>query len=319
MRGPLSIQDAGDIIRMIHGSPIGAISKSLRGFLIPDDGYEFIVADFAAIEARVLAWLAGEDSVLDIFRGDGKLYERMAAEMFGVEVAKVTKAQRQQAKVACLACGYQGSVGAFQALAANYGVKLSDDEVKRIVELWRAANPNIRALWKELERAAIAAVKSPETIVEAAGGKIKFRKKGSHLLCRLPSGRVLTYPFAVVRPKTVKLPDREPWVTEELRFWSLELGQKWMEIGTYGGSLTENVVQAISRDLLVEAMLRLEAAQYPIALHVHDEVVVEVRKGSESFNELLLCEVTEIMSMVPAWAEGLPLGVEAWRGGRYGK
>lgn len=315
-------------IRKRWGSPLSTISKCLRGFLVASALCVLIVADFNAIEARVLTWLTDGD--LSIFDDDP--YKAVAGEMFGVPKDEVTPEQRQLGKVAMLACGYQGGVGAFQTMAKTYGVSVTDEVAQRVVELYRAANPNVVRFWKEIERAAIKAAMKPGEVVKVAAGRIAFRKVGSHLLCQLPSKRVITYPFARVGRKTVRLKDREPFEVDELRYGSQEVWGWNEETGTYGGKLAENVVQGIARDLLVNSMMLLDASGAAIVAHVHDEIVIEVPEYDTSSmapdmwpgapysgTRMTIEEVVRVMEKAPVWAAGLPLKVEAWKGKRYGK
>lgn len=314
-----------DYIDAIYGPTMDAIADCMRGMIVPAPGHDFVAADFSAVEARVLAWLAGEESVLDIFRGHGKIYEHAAAGIYHVPMDTVTKNQRQIGKVAVLALGYGGGIGAFQSMAKNYGIKVPDAEADEIKSAWREAHPNIVSYWYEVERAAIEALTSKGTVYAGpAGRQVAFRKSGSFLWCKLPSGRCLCYPYPEIRTVTT------PWGAEKdaLTYMTVvadtkgkilpdpNSSGKWCRISTYGGSLAENLTQAVARDLLAEAMVRLESAKFPIVFHVHDEVITEVPKDSPADT---LARVERIMSEVPAWATGLPLAAEGWRGPRFRK
>ena len=315
---PHEVQDAiqlivaGDVdfLDMMYGHPMSVISSCLRGLIQAAPGHELMTVDFASIEARVVAWQAGEERVLEVFRGDGKIYEHAAAGIYGVPMEKVTKDQRFIGKVACLALGYGGAVKAFQAMAKNYGVVIKEEHAEEIKTNWRAANPHIVQFWYDLENAAIDAVRRPGVKVKA-GKHLMFVKTGSFLWCRLPSGRSLCYPYPSIKDKMT------PWgqMKPALHFKGVDpISHKWCEQTTYGGKLAENTVQGVARDLLSEAMLRVEKAGIPVIMHVHDECVCEVPIGTgnlQAFEAL----VTE----VPSWAYGLPINAEGWIGKRYRK
>lgn len=340
-----------EAIKNRAGAPLSAISDCIRGMLRARPGYEFIACDFSAIEARVIAWLAGEERVLEVFRGDGKIYELSAADVYGCKKEDITKEdpRRQVGKVTILAFGYQGGVGAVQTMARGYGVKLeptfdalwarATDDNKRIAKFiwelnghkhdisqkefvasdlikqyWREANPNIVNYWGRLEQAAIAAVENPgqKYSAGAAGHQIVYVVNGSFLWCKLPSGRVLCYPY----PKVSSMQAFEGSVSKPtLTYMTVDsYTKKWERRKSYGGLLAENVTQAVARDLLSDAIFRLEEAKYPVVMHIHDETVSEVPAGFGSVHE-----VEQILSKVPAWANGLPVAAEGWRGERFRK
>lgn len=315
-RGTLKPEQIAQVFRMLEdkasaedfdnslGSPMSLISSCIRGFLVPEPGKVFTAVDFRQVESRVRSWIAGDEGTLEVYRGDGKVYEYEASKIYGVEVSQVTKDQRQVGKVADLALGYGGGVGAFQTMAKVYGVVMPDDQASSIKYRWRAAHTPVVQFWYALERDAISAV--TDRAGRVFGKEIKWVRRGSFLWCKLPSGRNLSYPF--------------PKVTEgdygnKLQYMSLDTyTKKWSLCDTYGGSLCENVVQAISRDLLSEAMLRVDEAGYRIVMHIHDELVVE-HEEKEGAPE----HIESIVVQIPSWATGLPMEVERWTDRRYRK
>ncbi len=295
-------------LELLFDSVPHVLSQLIRTALVPSSNHRFIVADFSAIEARVIAWLAKEKWVVDVFKGHGRIYEMTASRMFGVPMKLIIRGNpeyelRQKGKIATLACGYQGSIGALKAMGAlNMG--LSEDELPEIVAAWRRSNPNIVKLWRDVENAALEAVKN-RTAVKMRYG-LKFYYKSGMLFIGLPSGRSLAY----VRPR-IELDER--FNKYGLTYEGIELG-KWRRIRTYGGKLAENIVQAIARDCLAESILRLDEAGYKIAFHVHDEMVLDVPHGFGSIKE-----VEAIMSQDIAWAPGLPLQAEGFESDYYMK
>lgn len=283
------------------------LSQLIRTAFIPSKESRFIVSDFSAIEARVIAWLAGEKWRIDVFNSHGKIYEASASQMFGVPIEEITKESelRRKGKISELALGYQGSVGALKAMGA-IDMGLTEDELKPLVDTWRRSNPNIVKLWWDVEAAAIKAVKGRMTITMQHNLKLSYRS--GILFITLPSGRSLAY----VRPK-IEIDER--FNKDKLTFEGIMPGtRKWGRVDTYGGKLTENIIQAIARDCLAESMIRLDRAGYKIAFHVHDEVVLDVPKAKGS-----LKEVEAIMGEDIPWAPGLPLGAEGFEADYYKK
>ena len=281
-----------DLIEMLYGSVPNTLSELIRTAFIPKDGCRFLVADFSAIEARVLAWLAGEEWVLEEFRGKGKIYEATAARMYHVPADSIVKGNpnyvyRQKGKQATLACGYGGSVGAMK----NMGATMPDEELLEIVTAWRAANPHIVAFWSAMDRTARRVVDQKTTL---QCGKVTLFWKDSCMFMKLPSGRTLCYRGISYTTNRFGNPS--------LCYYMPNNTGKMDPVETYGATLVENCTQSIARDLLANSMLNLEAAGYPVVFHVHDEVILEVPIGQGSLDE-----VCNIMAVPPAWAPGLPL------------
>ena len=281
-----------DLIEMLYGSVPNTLSELIRTAFIPKDGCRFLVADFSAIEARVLAWLAGEEWVLEEFRGKGKIYEATAARMYHVPADSIVKGNpnyvyRQKGKQATLACGYGGSVGAMK----NMGATMPDEELLEIVTAWRAANPHIVAFWSAMDRTARKVVDQKTTL---QCGKVTLFWKEGCMFMKLPSGRMLCYRGISYTTNRFGNPS--------LCYYMPNNTGKMDPVETYGATLVENCTQSIARDLLANAMLNLEAAGYPIVFHVHDEVILEVPIGHGSLDE-----VCSIMAVPPAWAPDLPL------------
>lgn len=294
---------AEDYDAIVERAPImEVLSSMLRYMLIPAPGRTFYCADFSAIEGWVVAWLAGQDGMTS--------YEEMAAAIYGMAVEDVGEEseERQVGKVAVLGCGYgMGWKKYRDTVKAWTGLEISEELAERAVNTYRSVNQQIRDYWYEVEDAALAAVRTPGLVGRA--GRIKYRVKGPYLWCVLPSGRPLCYPL----PRLVDT--ITPWgATKE----AVEISttnsytRKWERRTVYGGLLVENITQAVARDVMADAMLRVEAAGYPITLTVHDEVLAESAAGD-------LAEFQQLMSEMPEWADGLTLKVSGWKGERYRK
>lgn len=295
-------------LSLMYDSPMSVVSDCLRGFIVPASGCDFIGADLNAIEARVTAWLAGETRLIDLYEQDADLYVEEARGIYHCTSKEVDAKKRLVGKVTVLSLGFGGGKGAFLRMAKNYGLEVSEIEAENIKRAWRAKNPNIVGLWYGLEKAAIQALKDGK---ETSYSHISYKKSGSFLLCRLPSGREIVYPYPKIELKTTPWGEKREAITAK---WVSSLTRKWERRDVWYGILTENVVQAVARDLLVEALFRLEDQGYPCVMHVHDEVLLEVPEGDGSVKD-----VEELMAIRPYWATGLPIKAEGWRGKRYQK
>ena len=299
-----------ECLRLIYGNIPDTLSQLIRTAFVPGEGCRFAVADFSAIEARVIAWLAGEEWRLEVFRTHGKIYEASASAMFGVDIGRIKKgnpeyALRAKGKVAELALGYQGAAGALiQMGALNMGLK--EEELPDIVNRWRLSNKRIVDLWYRVERAAVECVKTGTAMTLPCG--VSFSRDERCLTAMLPSGRRLFY----------NQPELIPNERGRDSLWFMGVDQsskKWGRIQTYGGKLTENIVQAVARDCLANAMVNLWEAGYQINFHIHDEVILEIpEKGGQGLDEAI-----RIMCRAPLWAEGLPLNADGFTGEYYKK
>ena len=295
---------AFDTLDLIYGNVPDILSQLLRTMLIPKPGHIFIVCDFSAIEARVLAWLAGERWRLEAFKRGDDIYCASASQMFGVPVEKhgVNGDLRQKGKVAELACGYGGATGALISMGAlDRGLK--ESELPGIIESWRASNPHIVQFWWDVERAAIDTVKDHK---DRTVGRVGFQYSSNTLWFVLPSGRRLAY----IKPRLE--PNRFGKLA--LTYEGVGANNKWARIETYGGRETENLCQATARDLLAEAMWRMEKAGLSIVGHVHDEVILEVPEGTVTVED-----VSNIMNQNPPWAKDLLLSSAGYWGRYYFK
>jgi DNA polymerase len=298
-------------VRSLYKSPLAVVGDIARSLIIAAPSHVLIGADFSSVESRVLAWTAGEDWKLDAYRRydatqdpRDEPYTVTAARILRKPAVAITAEERNVGKVADLSFGYQGGLNAFRKFEPE---KFTDEEVQRFKDEWRDAHPRIRRFWHGIDSGAWRAVRERGNVIHC--GRIAFKCAGAFLFLKLPSGRKLAYPYPRI-------------VIEDPRHQSVVFKDNaaggWRDCcagnGAYGGLWTENIVQAISRDLLADAMLRIEAAGYPIVLHVHDEVVAEVPQGFGSTKQF-----TRLMTRVPAWAEGLPIAARAWTGQRFCK
>lgn len=333
-------------------APMNTISDCIRGFLRARPGYDLIAVDFSSIESRVLAWLAGGETKLNVYRTGGKIYEYVASGIYLCKPAEIIKEdpRRQVGKVAELAFGYQGGVGAMQTMAKGYNVTLAptyqsllkrattehlrmtdfvynmnkdkyEDISKEefyasdlIKQFWRESNPEIVKYWEDLKVASISAVQNPGKAFAAGvkGREVYYKMAGSFLWCKLPSGGVICYPYPRVEMRSAfEGSDKVPTLT----CMGVDgYTKKWERYPIYGGLLAENNTQSLARDVLVEAMFGVEKNKYPIVMTIHDELVVEVPKTFGSLEE-----VERIVKILPPWAVGLPIAAEGWRGERFRK
>jgi DNA polymerase len=297
----LLLEGKYELLEILFESVSGLLSQLIRTTFIPSEGNLFRVADFSAIEARVIAYLAGEQWRMDVFATHGKIYEASAAQMFKIAIEDVSKADRQRGKVAELALGYAGGPNALITMGA-LDKGLLEEELQPLVDAWRAANPSIKKFWKDTERVAIHAMEVPGKEWNLHHG-ISFQYSAGILFCKLPSGRKLAY----YKPRI-----EEGTYGKQLSYEGVNDKKQWTRLRTYGGKLVENIVQAIARDCLGESMLRLDAKGYVIVMHVHDEVIDDSTFGS-------LEDMCSIMGEPIGWALGLPLRADGFETNFYKK
>lgn len=293
-----------EMLDMTFGNVPNVLSELIRTVLIPKQNHRFIVADFSAIEARVLSWLAGEQWRLDTFRNGGDIYCASASQMFRVPVEKhgVNGHLRQKGKISELACGYGGSVGALKNMG-TVEMGVPEDELQGLINDWRNANPHIVKLWTEVGNTAMKAIKE-KTIVSL--GKLVFMYERGILFIRLPSGRRLSY----IKPRI----GTNRFGGDSITYMGVSASKKWERLETFGGKLVENIVQAIARDLLASAMMNVANAGYNIVFHVHDEIIAEAPDGQGSVDEMCM-----LMSINPDWADGIPLSADGYECEYYRK
>ena len=294
-------------VEMLYDDVADILSQLVRTALIAPKGKVFSVADFSAIEARVISWLANEKWRMDVFRGDGKIYEATGSKMFNVPISSITKGSvlRDKSKISELALGYEGSLGALKRMGGER-MGLSDTEMMSLVRKWRMANPAIVDMWKEIDEASKEAVRYQRPVT-CTCRNIVFDCDGEFMTIQLPSGRKLFYYHPHFKDKYIgrsKMPSKVlcyEGVVQETK--------QWGEIDTYGGKLTENIVQAIARDLLGNSMLNLEANAYYPVCHIHDECLVEIpeEKAKEHYEKCV-----SIMEQTPDWAKDFPLKADGY-------
>lgn len=303
-----------DALRLVFGSVPDTLSQLIRTALTASPGHILVDADYSAIEARVVAWLSGEEWVLEVFRTHGRIYEATASQLYSVPLERIKKGNpeytlRQYGKAATLALGYGGGAQAL-ITAGHLDKETPEDELLDIRDRWRQANSRIVQFWHTAEAAAEEAVNTGRSI-SIQEGRLVFARECDpandldFMTIRLPSGRKLYYP----RPHMGVNRFGQP----ALCHWGInQTTKKWEVVETYGGKLVENITQAVARDCLAEAIERLETAGYPIVFHVHDEVIIDAKEDC-------LKDVVEIMRRPPAWADGLPLNADGWVGEYYRK
>lgn len=290
-------------LSMLYDSVPDVLSQLIRTAFIPSQGHHFYVADFSAVEARVIAWLSGEEWRQKAFANNEDIYCASASQMFGVPVVKhgVNGELRQKGKIAELALGYGGSIGALKAMGAT-NLGLTEEELHSLVQMWRNASPHIVQFWWDIDKAAKECIKSH--LPQATHG-IKFIYRSGCMFLRLRSGRKLCYS----KPKI----GINRFGSESITFMGINAVKKWDRIETYGAKLVENIVQATSRDLLAEAMRRLEDAGNPVVMHIHDEAVIDAPANYS------LEKMVKIMTEVPRWADGLILNAAGFVSDFYKK
>ena len=297
-----------DALRVIYGSVPDTLSQLIRTAFIASPGNILIDADFSAIEARVISWLAGEEWRLEVFRTHGKIYEASASQMFGVPLERIKKgnpeyALRSKGKVAELALGYQGSKGALINMGA-LDMGIPEDDLPDIVNRWRETNRRIRDLWYKMDAAAVQVISqggSVEFNCLVIAREFDYNQNTDSMTITLPSGRKLYY----IAPQL----GLNRWGNPSITYMGVNDKNKWGRIETYGGKLVENCVQALARDCLAQAIEHLEEAGLPVIFHIHDEVVIDCPPGTATLEE-----VVQIMSHPIPWAPDLPLGADGWIG-----
>ena len=300
--------------RYLWGDPLQAAAWCLRGALVAAPGHTLIAADYAGIEARVLLWLVNDEGARILAEG-GDLYREMAAVIYDIPVAQVIKAQRALGKIAILGLGYGMGAPKFVESCAAWGVIISDELAQRAVSTYRARFPKIVAWWDDVNTAAMNAVRSPGTVTELLGGRIRFKLGADgHLRLRLLSGRILTYPYARIAERMTPWGEPRDAVT-----YMTEVHTSWLPDGTYGGKLVENIVQAVSRDIMAHAILACEANKvpFPVVLTVHDEIVSEVPQDRGTDAEV--ARFVGLLTRLPDWAAGCPITAEGYYAKRYRK
>jgi DNA polymerase len=287
-----------------YGKRVTDVLKGmLRPALIPAKGKQLVVADWAGIEARCNPWLSNKpqaEEVLDVFREGKDIYVREAAGIFRCKESEVTSDRRQLGKVAILSCGYGGGIGAFAAMGRNYGVVLPESDARKTVDAWRRANPWAVQYWQELETAYTRAMRNPG--YEFTAGRVTYLFDTQHLWYCLPSGRILSYPYARL--------DDEGITYAKASWKAAAMASEWPRARLWKGLACENITQAVANDILRNSLRRID----DVVLHVHDEIVVETDRPEE-----VKAELERVMCEAPAWGAGLPLDVEVKIMNRYGK
>lgn len=298
-----------DALKVIYGSVPDTLSQLIRTAFVAPDGHILIDADFSAIEARVISWLAGEEWRLEVFRTHGKIYEASASQMFGVPIDLIKKgnpeyALRQKGKVAELALGYQGSTGALINMGA-LDMGIPEEDLPDIVNRWRDANKRIRDLWYKMDASAVQVISQGGAVglnCLVIARELDYNRGTDYMTITLPSGRKLYYNAPQLGVNQ--------WGNPSISYLGMDqTTKKWKRIETYGGKLVENCVQAIARDCLAQAIEHLEAAGLPVIFHIHDEVVIDCEPDTATLED-----VVQIMARPISWAPDLPLGADGWVG-----
>lgn len=299
-----------DTFEFIYPNVVDAISTALRGFIKAEDGEDLIAADFSAIEARVVLWLAGAEKGLKAFREGADIYCELASEIYKRKITKKDKDERQLGKTGVLGCGYQMGPDRFKAqVKTQTGLDISRETADLVVKTYRATYPEVVAFWYAQERAAIRAVREAGRIIKE--GPVMWKVQGKFLYCRLLSGRCIAYCEPVIKPIETKWGE----IKEQLTFMAENpVTRKWERQHTYGGAIVENIVQATARDLMAWGMLNLEKHGYKIRMTVHDEVVASCKKGAGDVKEF-----EKLLCTTPEWATTCPIVAEGWIGERYRK
>lgn len=303
-----------DNLRLIYGSVPDTLSQLIRTAFVASDGNVLVDADFSAIEARVISWLAGEQWRLDVFKTHGKIYEASASQMFGVPIERIKKgnpeyALRQKGKVAELALGYQGGAGALINMGA-LDMGIPEDDLPDIVQRWRDTNKRICDLWYKMNSSAVEAISTGSSVGVGrllVSCEYDAAHEVEYLTVLLPSGRKLYYNSPQI--------GENKWGGPSISYMGMDqTTKKWKRIETYGGKLVENCVQAVARDCLAQAIENLEKEGLPVVFHIHDEVVIDCRADTATLDD-----VVNIMSRPIPWAPGLPLNADGWVGGFFKK
>lgn len=289
-----------------------ALSSLLRSCIKAPAGREFYCADYSAIESRVLFWLADEQTGLDVYRGGDDLYCVTASGIFGFPVNKKEHPnERAIGKVAVLSLGYQGGPKALQGMCDSMGVDLMGQDPKDIVEAYRSTYSKVTKFWSQCEQATIEALRQPERTMVVGKCRFRYVKARDHLVCELPSKRFICWP----RAKWVKdAPTFWGGIKDQITYMGVGINRKWQPMTTYGGDIAQSLTQAVARDMLTDAMVRIEKAGLPVVLHVHDEIMVEMPEGANRYNEF-----EEIMSTPATWATDCPIAVAGFKAKRYQK
>lgn len=297
--------------RSEYPNVLSAISSCLRGLIAAPKGKEFMCADFSSIESRVLFWLAGEEGGLHIYKTHGKVYEDMAAYIYekAIHEIKNPSPERLLGKHIVLGCGFQMGPPRFFSYCAELGHPVTKELADKGVNGFRTRYPKVVSYWYAMEKVAIKAVKNKGQVIEL--GVVRWKFVGKHLFCRLPSGRKIAY----YDPEIGASKTKKGFHRDVLSFMGIDTyTKKWCRQKTYGGKLVENVTQAIARDFMADAMLRVEEENFPIIMTVHDEIVAEVKKDRKNLKQF-----ETLMAVVPEWGKGCPVKVEGWKGRRFKK